>query len=81
MPYHRPLNYLEYVKDSDPNFHVIIFKATNRANGEIEDVQNVNLLSFTFKDVAFDWCTIQIVTRQIIMLKHVKSKERKTMFL
>jgi hypothetical protein len=53
-PYHRPLNYPEYVKDSNPNAHVRIFKATIRANGEIEDAKIINLISFTLKDIMFD---------------------------
>jgi hypothetical protein len=55
-PYHRPRNYLEYVKDSDPKVHVRIFKASIRINGEIEDVEIVNLFSFTLKDIVFNWC-------------------------
>jgi hypothetical protein len=54
--YHWPLNYLEYVKDYDPNAHVRVFKATIRANGEIEDAKIVNLFNFTSKDIMFDWC-------------------------
>jgi hypothetical protein len=37
-PYRRPLNYLEYVKDFDPNAHVKIFKISIRVNSEIDDV-------------------------------------------
>jgi hypothetical protein len=33
-PYHRPLNYLEYVKVFDPNVLNRVFKATIKANGE-----------------------------------------------
>jgi hypothetical protein len=33
-PYCWPLNYFEYVKDSDPNVHVIVFKVAIRVNGE-----------------------------------------------
>ncbi len=32
-PYPQSLNYLEYVKDSNPNVHVRLFKAAIRANG------------------------------------------------
>jgi hypothetical protein len=38
-PYRRPLNYLEYVKDFDPDVHVRVFKATIRANSEIYDAK------------------------------------------
>jgi hypothetical protein len=53
-PYHRPFNYLDYVKDSDPNVHVRVFKTTIRANGEIEDVDIDNLFCFTLRDIVFD---------------------------
>jgi hypothetical protein len=56
MPYCRPFNYLEYVKDSDRNAHVRIFKAAIRANGETKDAKIVILFSFTFKDIMFNWC-------------------------
>ncbi len=36
-PYHRPLNYLKYVKTFDPNVHVKVFKVVIRANNEIDD--------------------------------------------
>jgi hypothetical protein len=55
-PYHRPLNYLEYVKDSNPNVHVRILKVAIRANGERNDAKIVNLFSFTLRDIVFDWC-------------------------
>jgi hypothetical protein len=55
-PYHRPFNYPEYVKDSDPYAHVRIFKAAIRVNGEIKDAKIINPFSFTFKDIMFDWC-------------------------
>ncbi len=54
-PYRRPFNYLEYVKDSNPDAHVRVFKATIRSNGETNDAKIDNLFSFTFKDVVFDW--------------------------
>ncbi len=55
-PYCWPLNYLEYVKDSDPNAHVTVFNVAIKSNGEIEDAKMVNLFSFTFKDIVFDCC-------------------------
>jgi len=55
-PYHRPLNYLEYVKDSDPNAHVRVFKASIRANSETNDAEIVNMFNFIFKDIVFNWC-------------------------
>jgi hypothetical protein len=50
------INYLGYVKDSNPNVHVIVFKAAIRANGETKDEKIVNLFSFTLKDIMFNWC-------------------------
>jgi hypothetical protein len=51
-PYCRPFNYLEYVKDFDPDVHVRIFKAAIKANSEIDDVKIVNLFSFTIMTLA-----------------------------
>jgi hypothetical protein len=53
-PYHRPLNYLGYVKDSNPNAHVRIFKVAIKANTKTNDVEIINILSFTLKDIMFD---------------------------
>jgi hypothetical protein len=53
-PYHRPLNYLEYVKDSDPDAHVRVFKASIRANSETNDAEIVNMFNFTLKDIVFN---------------------------
>jgi hypothetical protein len=55
-PYCRPLNYLEYVKNSNPYAHVRVFKTTIKANGEKEDVKLVNMFSFTLKDTMSNWC-------------------------
>jgi hypothetical protein len=51
MPYHRPFNYPEYVKDSNSNAYVRVFKVAIKANGETKDVQIVNLFSFTLRDI------------------------------
>jgi hypothetical protein len=53
-PYHRPLNYPRYVKDSDLDAHVKVFKVAIKANTETNDVEIINILSFTFKDIMFD---------------------------
>ncbi len=55
-PYCQPLNYPKYVKDSDPDVHVRVFKATIRANGETKDVKIVNLFNFTFRKIMFNCC-------------------------
>jgi hypothetical protein len=54
-----PRNNLEnplprYVKDSNLDVHVRVFKAVIKANGEIEDAEFVNLFSFTLRDIMFD---------------------------
>ncbi len=41
-PYHWPLNYPKYVKDSDPNAYVKIFKVAIKANSETNDVKIIN---------------------------------------
>ncbi len=54
--YHWPFNYLEYVKDFDPNTHVGVFKADFRTNNETNDARMIYMFSFTLKDIMFDWC-------------------------
>jgi hypothetical protein len=36
-PYHRPLNYFEYVKDFDLDARVRVFKVVIRTNSETDD--------------------------------------------
>jgi hypothetical protein len=67
-PYHWPLNYLEYVKIFDPNVHVEVFKATIKANNEIDDAKIVNMFSFTLKDIMFDWCKVFAHYRDFIWM-------------
>ncbi len=55
-PYHWPFNYPEYVKNSNPDVHVRVFKAAIKANGETKDVKFVNMFSFTLKNTMFNWC-------------------------
>ncbi len=54
--YHRPFNYLEYVKDFDPNAHVRVFKVAFKINNETNDVKMIDMFNFTLKDIMFDWC-------------------------
>jgi hypothetical protein len=51
-PYHRPFNYPKYVKDSNPDVHVKVFKVAIRTNGKIKDVKIVNIFSFTLRDTS-----------------------------
>jgi hypothetical protein len=70
MFYFRPLNYLEYVKDSNRNAHVRIFKVAIRANGETTDAKIVILFSFTFKDIVSHWCNNYMGDSHIIFLQN-----------
>jgi len=54
--YRQPFNYPKYVKNSNPDVHVRVFKTTIKANGETKDVKIVNMFSFTLKDIMFNWC-------------------------
>jgi hypothetical protein len=54
-PYRRPLNYHEYVIDANLKAHVKVLKVAIKANGEINDAKIVNLFSFTFRDIVFDY--------------------------
>jgi hypothetical protein len=56
IPYRRSFNYLEYVKDSDLNVHVKIFKVAIKANTEIDDVEIVNMFIFTLKNIMSNYC-------------------------
>jgi hypothetical protein len=55
IPYHRSFNYPKYVKDSDLNVHVKVFKDTIKANNELDDVKIVNMFIFTLKDFMYDY--------------------------
>jgi len=41
-PYCRPPNYLEYVKDFDPNAQIKVFKVAIKTNGETNNANIVN---------------------------------------
>ncbi len=56
MSYRQSLNYLKYVKDSNLDAHVKLFKAAIKANSEIDDAKIINLFSFTFRDIVSNWC-------------------------
>jgi hypothetical protein len=55
-PYHHPLIYPKYVKDSDLDAHFEVFKIAIITNGEINDVEIVNLFTYILKNIMFDWC-------------------------
>jgi hypothetical protein len=48
----RPLNYLEYKKDSYLDAHVQVFKAIIKANNETINEEISNLFNFMFRDHA-----------------------------
>jgi hypothetical protein len=43
LPY-RELQYPTYVKDTNPNVHIIVFKKAIKANGETMEVDIINLV-------------------------------------
>ncbi len=55
-PYCQPFNYLEYVKDFDPNVDVKVFKVAIKANSEIDDAEIINLFNFTLEDIVSNQC-------------------------
>jgi hypothetical protein len=55
-PYRQPFNYVEYVKDSNLDAHVRIFKAGIKINNETNDGKFINLFNFTFRDIMSGWC-------------------------
>jgi hypothetical protein len=54
LPY-RKLQYPTYVKNTDLSAHIKIFKKATKANGEIVEVDIINLFGFTLKDNIFEW--------------------------
>jgi len=54
LPY-RKLQYPTYVKDTDLGTHIKVFKKVSKANGEIVEVDIINLFGFTFKDNISEW--------------------------
>ncbi len=53
LPY-KKLQYPIYIKDINPNVHIKIFKKAIKTNGEIVEVDIINLFGFTFKDNIFE---------------------------
>jgi hypothetical protein len=54
LPY-KKLQYPTYVKNINPNAHIKVFKKAIKANGEIVEVDIINLFGFTLKDNIFEW--------------------------
>jgi hypothetical protein len=54
LPY-RKLQCPTYVKDIDPDAHIIVFKKAIKTNGEMVEVDIMNMFGFTFKDSISEW--------------------------
>jgi hypothetical protein len=54
LPY-RKLQYPTYVKNTDIDAHIKMFKKAIKTNGEIIETDIINLLGFTLKDRPFEW--------------------------
>jgi hypothetical protein len=54
LPYRR-LQYPTYVKDINPDAHIRVFKKAIKANGEIVEVDIINLFGFTLRDSISEW--------------------------
>jgi hypothetical protein len=53
-PYNKLL-YPTYVKDTNPDTYIRVFKKAIKTNGEIVNEDIINLLGFTFCDSIFEW--------------------------
>jgi hypothetical protein len=73
-PYHRPHNYPKYVKHSNLDAHVRVFKAAIRANSEINDVKIVNMFNFPLKILCLTNVTIiwEITKLQLVFCKRYR---------
>ncbi len=49
------LQYPTYVKDTDPNAHIKIFKKAIKAIGETMEANIINLFGFTLRDNIYKW--------------------------
>jgi hypothetical protein len=47
--------YPTYVKDTNSNVHIKVFKKAIKTNGETLEVDIINLFGFTIKDNIFEW--------------------------
>jgi hypothetical protein len=54
LPY-KKLQYPTYVKDTDSDVHIIVFKKAIITNGEMVEANIINLFGFTFIDNIFEW--------------------------
>jgi hypothetical protein len=54
LPY-KKLQYLTYVKDTNLDAHIRVFKKAIKINGETMEANIINLFGFTLKDNIFEW--------------------------
>jgi hypothetical protein len=54
-PTRQHLPYSIYVKDTNPDVHIQVFKKTIKANGEIINEDIIKLFRFTLKDNISTW--------------------------
>jgi hypothetical protein len=54
MPY-KKLQYPNYIKEIDPNAHIRLFKKAIKANGEIVEVDIINMFGFILRDNIYEW--------------------------
>jgi hypothetical protein len=71
-PYHRPLNYLEYVKDFDPYVHVRILKLPL----ETKDAKIVICLVLPSEILCLTNVTITWEITHIVLLKKVQKNSK-----
>ncbi len=54
VPYQK-FQYPTYVKDTDPNAHIRVFKKMTKANGETMEVNIINSFGFTLRNNISKW--------------------------
>jgi hypothetical protein len=52
---YKKLQYPTYVKDTNLNAHIKVFKKAIKANGEIVETNIINMFGFTFRDNISKW--------------------------
>jgi len=68
--YRLPFNYLEYVKDFDPDAHVRVFKIAVKTNSETFDAKIVNIFNLPSKILCLTGVTIIWEITQITLLQN-----------
>jgi hypothetical protein len=63
------LQYPTYVKDTNSNAHIKVFKKAIKANGETMEVDIINMFGFTLKNNIFEWVKTLFKAIQIVLLK------------